>query len=91
MNEPPRRVSQRIRAARAYRRPSGLSATVLAFSVIFVLAYVFLIRTPPPVPTPQLQAVRGTYTWEAQPAATAGDRPALGMTALSGGVRMRKT
>ncbi len=66
VNEPPRRASQRIRAARAYRRPSGLSATILAFSIIFVLAYVFLLRTPPPVPTPQLQALRGTYTWKAQ-------------------------
>jgi hypothetical protein len=66
VNEPPRRASERIRAARAYRRPSGLSATILAFSIIFVLAYVFLLRTPPPVPTPQLQALRGTYTWKAQ-------------------------
>ena len=84
VNEPPRRASQRIRAARAYRRPSGLSATILAFSIIFVLAYVFLIRTPPPVPTPQLQALGGTYTWQAQQTATAdaGSHPAP--AALSG-------
>lgn len=39
---------------------------VLAFSILFALAYVFIVCTPPPVPVPDLTSVRGTYTWTAQ-------------------------
>ena len=69
MNEPPVRTSQRIRAARARTRPQGLSAMLLAFSVLFVLAYVFIVRTPPQPPVPDLASASGTYTWQS----TSGD------------------
>lgn len=46
---------------------------LLAFSVLFVLAYVFIIRTPPQPPAPDLRAVRGTYTWQATGGEAAGN------------------
>jgi hypothetical protein len=57
------RSSEEIRAARGTRRPPRFSATLMALGVIFFLAYVFFLRTPPEVPAPKLDGVRGTYTW----------------------------
>lgn len=39
---------------------------LLAFTVLFVLAYVFIIRMPPEPPTPDLRSVRGSYTWQGE-------------------------
>ncbi len=36
----------------------------MAMGIVFALAYVFLLRTPPPVPTPEILAIRGTYVIE---------------------------
>ena len=36
----------------------------MAMGIIFALAYIFFLRTPPPVPTPEVQAIRGTYVIE---------------------------
>ena len=38
----------------------------MALGIIFALAYVFVVRAPPPVPTPEIQGIQGTYTWQAQ-------------------------
>ena len=43
------------------RRPPRLGATLLAFGIIFALAYVFFLRTPPSVPTPDVASIQGTY------------------------------
>ena len=43
------------------RRPPRLGATLLAFGIIFALAYVFFLRTPPPIPTPDVASIQGTY------------------------------
>jgi len=52
-------------------RPHGLGAMLLAFSVIFVLAWVFIVRQPPTPPAPTLGAVEGTYTWQSSTGAPA--------------------
>ena len=70
---PPERTSHRLRSARVARRPSRLGGTVMAFGIIFALAYVFVLRAPPPVPTPRLQAIGGTYELVRSSAA---DKPA---------------
>jgi len=36
----------------------------MALGIIFAVAYVFFLRTPPPVPTPEIRAIRGTYVIE---------------------------
>jgi ethanolamine utilization microcompartment shell protein EutS len=36
----------------------------MAMGIVFALAYVFLLRTPPTVPTPEILAIRGTYVIE---------------------------
>lgn len=62
----PERKSRELRTARASRRPPRYAATVMALGIIFAVAYVFVLRTPPPVPTPEIQGMQGTYTWQAQ-------------------------
>jgi len=37
---------------------------VLALGIIFAVAYILVLRTPPPVPTPEIRALRGTYVIE---------------------------
>ena len=64
VDQPPIRTSRRIRAERARSRPHGLGAMLLAFSVIFVLAWVFIVRQPPAPPAPTLGTVTGSYTWK---------------------------
>jgi hypothetical protein len=59
----PERTSRGLRAARVNRRPPRFAAMVMALGIIFALAYVFVVRAPPPVPTPQIQSIRGTFTW----------------------------
>ena len=62
----PERTSRELRTARVSRRPPRFAATVMALGIIFAVAYVFVLRTPPPVPTPEIQGMQGTYTWQAQ-------------------------
>ena len=48
----------------------------MALAIIFALAYVFFLRTPPPVPTPEITAIRGTYVIErSQPTHQPGATP----------------
>ena len=62
----PERKSRELRTARVSRRPPRFAATVMALGIIFAVAYVFVLRTPSPVPTPEIQGMKGTYVWEAQ-------------------------
>jgi len=62
----PERKSRELRTVRVSRRPPRFAATVMALGIIFAVAYVFVLRTPPPVPTPEIQGMKGTYTWQAQ-------------------------
>jgi len=62
----PERKSRELRASRVTRRPPRLATTMMALGIIFALAYVFFLRTPPPVPMPEIQSMQGTYTWQAQ-------------------------
>jgi len=62
----PERKSGELRAARANRRPPRLAGTVMALGIIFALAYVFFLRSPPPAPTPDVPGIEGVYVWEAQ-------------------------
>ena len=57
----PERKSRELRTARVSRRPPRFAATVMALGIIFAVAYVFVLRTPPPVPTPEIQSIEGTY------------------------------
>ena len=54
----PERKSRELRTARASRRPPRYTATVMALGIIFAVAYVFVLRTPPPVPTPEIQGMK---------------------------------
>jgi len=36
----------------------------MALGIIFAVAYIFFLRTPPPAPTPEIRAIRGTYVIE---------------------------
>jgi hypothetical protein len=79
MTGTPERASGRLRSARLARRPPRLGATLLALGIIFALAYVFLLRTPPPIPTPDVASIQGTYVLarnRATPAPGATPRPA---------------
>ena len=61
------------------RRPPRLGATLMAFGIICAVAYVFFLRTPPPIPTPDVASVQGTYVLvrdRATPASGATPRPA---------------
>jgi len=62
----PERKSRELRAARASRRPPRFAATLMALGIIFALAYVFFLHSPPPAPTPVVPGIEGTYVWEAQ-------------------------
>ncbi len=69
----PERTSARIRAAHLARRPTRASATLLALAIIFVLAYVFIIRAPAPATVPELAAIQGTFTWKTPALTTTGE------------------
>jgi hypothetical protein len=58
------RTSSEIRTARVSRRPPRFAATAMALGIIFAVAYIFVLRTPPPVPTPEIRAINGTYVVE---------------------------
>jgi hypothetical protein len=60
----PQRTSSEIRTARVSRRPPRFAATAMALGIIFAVAYIFVLRTPPPVPTPEIRAISGTYVVE---------------------------
>ena len=85
MDQPPLRTSQRIRAERARSRPHGLGAMLLAFSVIFVLAWVFIVRQPLAPPAPTLAAVSGSYTWTSATGDLAGRTGRGAFAAVRGG------
>lgn len=69
MTDAPVRPSRRLREARMANRPPRAAATAMALGIIFALAYVFVIRTPPQLPTPDLREARGTYTVTRSPVA----------------------
>ena len=66
MATPPDRTSRRIRSARIGRKPAGRGAILMALGIVVALAYVFFLRTPPPVPVPNTTAAQGTYRWKSQ-------------------------
>jgi hypothetical protein len=69
---PPERMSRRIRSERIGRRPSGRGAVLMILGIVAALAYVFFLRTPPPVPVPKATAAQGTYRWKSQVKNSAG-------------------
>jgi len=62
----PQRTSQELRAARVNRRPPRFAATAMTLGIIFAIAAVFVLRAPPSVPTPDVQGMQGSYTWQAR-------------------------
>ena len=60
----PERRSREIRSARVNRRPPSYSVTLAALAIVFALAWVFFLRSGAPVPTPTVEGIRGTYTWD---------------------------
>ena len=79
MSPVPDRTSEGINSSRVHRQPPRFSAIILALTIIFVVAWVFLLRTPPPVPSPDVAGVQGTYVLvrdRATPAPGATPRPA---------------
>ena len=64
MDAHPDRASRRVRSARLAQRPPRIGATILALGIIFALAYVFVLRAPPSIPTPVIDSIRGTYVLE---------------------------
>jgi hypothetical protein len=62
---PSERASHEARTARATRRPPTFAATFIAFVIIFAIAWMFFVRSGSSVPEPQVNGVRGTYTWAA--------------------------
>ena len=79
MTDTPERMSRRLRAARVSSQPPRLRATLLALGIIFALAYVFVLRTPPSIPTPDIASIQGTYVLvrnRATPTPGATPRPA---------------
>ena len=79
MTDTPERMSRRLRAARVSSQPPRLRATLLALGIIFALAYVFVLRTPPSIPTPDIASIQGTYVLvrnHATPTLGATPRPA---------------
>ena len=63
MAEPPVRASSRIRSARANRRPPSFAATLVALAIVFALAWAFFVRSGPSASAPQVEGIRGEYTW----------------------------
>jgi hypothetical protein len=62
----PERTSHGLRAARVNRRPPRFAATAMTLGIIFAVAAVFVLRAPPSVPTPDIQGMQGSYTWQAR-------------------------
>ena len=65
MSTPPERVSREIRSARMNRRPPSFVATLVALAVVFAIAWMFFVRSGSNMPTPVVNGVRGTFTWQA--------------------------
>jgi hypothetical protein len=69
LTTPPERASRQAHAGRLNRRPPSFVAVLIALAIIFALAWMFFVRSGSSVPTPEVSAIQGTYTW--QPAAGA--------------------
>jgi hypothetical protein len=65
-------MSRRVRSERIGRRPTGRGAVLMLLGIVVALAYVFFLRTPPPVPVPKATAAQGTYRWKSQDKNSAG-------------------
>jgi hypothetical protein len=59
----PERASRRVRSGRINRRPPSFAAVLIALAIVFALAWMFFVRSGSSVPTPQVSAIQGTYTW----------------------------
>jgi hypothetical protein len=70
MSTPTERASRQVRSARVNRRPPSFVAILIAFAIIFALAWMFFVRSGSSVPTPEVSAVQGTYSWQPAPGAT---------------------
>ena len=75
MTLPSERTSREIRAGRINRRPPSFVVTLVALAIIFALAWTFFLRSGPAAPTPRVEGIQGTYTWE-PPAPLASGRTA---------------
>lgn len=65
---------------------------MFAAAIVFALAYVFVVRQPPPVPVPSARALHGTYEWtrtftdpSGGPAVTRTDRESGSFVAVASG------
>jgi hypothetical protein len=68
---PPERASRQVRSGRINRRPPSFAAVLIALAIIFALAWMFFVRSGSSVPTPEIGAIRGTYSWQPTPGAAA--------------------
>ena len=64
---PRERASSQVSSGRINRRPPSFAVILIALAIVFALAWMFFVRSGPSVPTPEVSAIQGTYTW--QPAA----------------------
>lgn len=64
MEEPPERASRRIRAAHLAYRPAGIGALILAACLIFVFAYIFVLKPAEEVPVPDARSIACACSWE---------------------------
>jgi hypothetical protein len=71
MTIPSERTSREIRSGRINHRPPSFVVTLVALAIIFALAWTFFLRSGPAAPTPGVEGIKGTYTWEA-PSPSAG-------------------
>ena len=64
MTLPSERTSREIRSGRINRRPPSFVVTLVALAIIFALAWTFFLRSGPAAPTPRVEGIKGTYTWD---------------------------
>ena len=64
MTLPSERTSREIRAGRINRRPPSFVVTLVALAIIFALAWMFFLRSGPAAPSPRVEGIKGTYTWD---------------------------
>jgi hypothetical protein len=64
MTLPSERTSREIRSGRINRRPPSFVVTLVALAIIFALAWTFFLRSGPAAPTPRVEGIEGTYTWQ---------------------------
>ena len=64
MTLPSERTSRAIRSGRMNRRPPSFVVTLVALAIVFALAWALFVRSGPATPTPVVDGIQGTYTWQ---------------------------